>query len=257
MAIYQKLAIRKLNSAEFFSIIDLLKLIGKIDCGEDRNLHYIRKVNRIMRMWVCLAAIVAVSLFVLGQIGLPEADRASWYSVAMTFIGFAMCWGGVEASRWMLRESPIANTSMPKSDWGKLWIWSGVPSGLLMLFWLMLAWACSSYVSRPLCLILIGQALIGPAIWLVSSPWMIKDIYASLKQSGAVVQLAGVGMFLHLLGCVFALYVFPPFVGASLHTIFSLISSLVGYYALAFCHLLLIGCSNYLANLFGILPGKK
>lgn len=210
-----------------------------------------------MRMWVCLAVIIAAGLLVLGQIGLPEPARAGWYGAVMTFIGFAMCWGGVEAARWMLRESPLAETAVPKSDWSKLWIWSGIPSGLLMLFWLMLAWLLSSCVSRPLCLIMIGEALMGPAIWLISTPWIAKDLYGSLKQSAAVPKLAAAGLSLHLLGGIFALYVFPNFAGASLHSIFSLISSLAGYYSLAFCHLLLIGCFSYAVNLAGMLPGKK
>lgn len=206
---------------------------------------------------MCLAAIIAVGLLALGQIGLPEASRAGWYSAVMTFIGFAMCWGGVEAARWMLRESPLADTAVPKSDWGKLWVWSGIPSGLLMLFWLMLAWALSSFVSRPLCLIIIGEALLGPCLWLISTPWMVKDIYGSLKQSGALIQVVGAGLGLHFVGGVFALYVFPHFAGASLHSILSLVSSLACYYSLAFCHLLLIGCFNYAVNLCGMLPGKK
>ena len=212
-----------------------------------------------MRMWLCLAAIVAVGLVVLGQLGLPETARAGWYEMAMTFIGVAMCCGGVEAARWMLRESPMASVATPKSDWVKLWMWSGIPGGFLMLFWLLSGWLCSSLLSSQLMIIIIGLALMGPAIWMISVPWMLKELYTSYRTGVSAITAALVagGGTLHLFGALFAFYVFPHFSGKSLHSLFSLLSALSSYYALAFCHLLLIGCLCYAAHLFARMFGKK
>lgn len=210
-----------------------------------------------MRMLVCLGAILVAGAFVLSQMGTPVTARAGWYEMALTFIGILMCWGGVEASCWMLRKSPIAKTTLPKSDWGRLWIWSGIPSGAFMLAWLLFGWASFSFVPREIAVLTIGQALMGPALWMLSTPWMIKETQIYNKGNSLLLMLLGSALLLHGLGVAFAMYIFPHFSGASLRSVFAMMSALAGYYPLAFFHLLLIGCSCWVADRFGFLPIKK
>lgn len=194
-----------------------------------------------MRMWGSLAVVCALGIPVLIQMGVPGAERAVWYSWAVAAVGLAMCWGGVESSRWILRDSPLAKTSTPASDWAKLWVYSGVPSGAFMLFWLGLGWLLHSWLSAAVNTVIIGQALLGPAVWLVAVPFIVKDLQPSaVRQEGISVKIAG-ALLLHAVGVMVALWAYPHFVGASLTALFALISSLSALYPLVFFHMLLIG----------------
>lgn len=200
-----------------------------------------------MRMWGSLAVIIALGIPVLGQMGLPSAERAAWYGWSVALVGLAMCWGGAEAARWLLRESPLVKVANPSSDWAKLWVYSGVPGGVLMLFWLGLGWLLHGWVSASVSTVLLGQALLGPAVWLVVAPWIVKDL-ASV--SGGVEAVAGkvaVALAVHALGMLVAYGVYPHLAGASLTTLIALASSLSALYPLVFSHLLLIGVLRRLA----------
>ena len=195
-----------------------------------------------MRIWVCFGAVLVGGFLALSQMGVAPELRAGWYSMLMTAVGLIMCWGGVEAARWLLRDSPVAQAATPRSDWGRLWLWSGIPSGALMLFWLLLGACLNSHVSRPVMVVLVALAIMGPAVWCIAGFWLAGEVVGNGNLKRHLVALLGGGMLLHLLGGLVAAYIFPHFVGMHLRSVCVLLSALSGYYPLAFCHLLLIGC---------------
>ncbi len=200
-----------------------------------------------MRMWACLAVIAVLSFFVLGQAVMAPELRPSWYEIIVTLTGVAMCWGGVEACRWLLRDSALTGINGPRSDWDKLWLYTGVPSGLLMIFWSVLAWALHSFVSHQVMILLLSQALLGPVLWMACLPWVATSVLSVGRNHLNLLAFAGLGVFFHLLGTLFCLYIFPNFAAMNTRSIFAMVSALGGYYPLAFFHLLLIGCMWSLA----------
>lgn len=195
-----------------------------------------------MRIWMCLAAVVIGGLVVLSKMGLAPDMRPGWYGFVITLVALAMCWGGVEAARWMLRESPIAKLRKPQSDWARLWLWSGVPSGVLMLFWLVVSSMLKGLLSPQVMIMFIGIAIMGPMLWILATPWIVRDVVGMGRLPASTVLLLSGGLVLHALGAAFAYWFFPHFSGMSLRLVWSLLSSLASCYGLAFFHLLLIGC---------------
>lgn len=204
-----------------------------------------------MRIWICLATIVILGVAVLQQMCLPSFERASWYEYVLTAVALLMCWGGVESAYWMLRKSPIASITKGGSDWGTLWLWSGIPSGLIMISLLILGWLADSIVPQSISIILITQAIMGPALWVLAILWLSKEAPSFRKSQLYSILWIG-GLLSHLLGILISLYLFPGFANLSMHYFFNLASNMANLYSLAFFHLLLIGCFWSLAFKMGL-----
>ncbi|MBT9586843.1 hypothetical protein IV102_26095 [bacterium] len=165
-------------------------------------------------------------------------SRPDYFPALLTVIQFFMSYGGIESARWLLRKSPVARTPGPDSDWTRLWIWLGLPGGLLMVATSGLAWLASTQTTSWLSpAILLGHAAGGGILWLCASLEMLPSLAriqtAARRLNG---NLALMGLFTHLLGLYFYAKVYPAGqLKVGLFIVAVLLTYFVFYYVWAAC----------------------
>ena len=165
-------------------------------------------------------------------------SRPDYFPALLTVIQFFMSYGGIESARWLLRKSPVARTAGPDSDWTRLWIWLGLPGGLLMVATSALAWLASTQTPSWLPpAILLGHAAGGGILWLCASLEMLPSLARvqplARRLNG---NLALMGLFTHLLGLYFYAKVYPAGqLKVGLFIVAVLLTYFVFYYVWAAC----------------------
>lgn len=149
----------------------------------------------------------AFNVFRSSPFGLP-----SYFTGLLTAIQFAMCFGGLESARWLLRRSPAARTAGPYNDRVRLWLWLGPPGGLLMVLSSCLAWWVDRQSGSGLgAQLILAHAAGGGAAWLLMSLDVVPRLalLESDEGKGASIRLAALGLFSHLTGLWFYAWLFP------------------------------------------------
>lgn len=169
--------------------------------------------------------------------------QPTWFGHLLTIIQIAMCWGGIEAARWLLRKSPIARKGAG-NDWTRLWLWIGPPSGLLLILACLLGWLVTQFTPGRLAgPLVVAHAAAGALSWLIAAPWVLKEIFGSTSRLEKGILF--IGLFTHLSGLA-VYYAFYP--GERLNP-FSILGSLFFYYFIAY-HVML--CCLILAGVFQV-----
>lgn len=169
--------------------------------------------------------------------------QPAWFGHLLGAIKLAMCWGGIEAARWLLRQSPIARKG-GGNDWTRLWLWLGPPGGLLLVLACLLGWLVSFFTPGRLAgPLVVAHAAAGALSWLIAAPWVLKEIFgaASRLEKGVLFT----GLLSHLAGLAVYYTIYP---GERLNP-FSILGSLFFYYFIAY-HVML--CCLMLALLFKV-----
>lgn len=128
-------------------------------------------------------------------------QHPSVFDPLLLTIQLAMCWGGVEGARWLLRRSPIRNRTGPESEWTKLWLWVGPPGGVLFCLAILIgkiAYEMSTHrLAGP---IVVAHLSGGAVIWLLCSLWTFPEVLADSQCKPIDKALAVTGMVTHLVG---------------------------------------------------------
>ena len=132
--------------------------------------------------------------------------RPEWFPSLLLVIQLLMGLGGVYASRWLLRYSPVSKLEGPSSDWTKLWLWCGPVGGFLLIKACLLGKIVAAYFSSSI----IGWAVAahiagGAVIWAVSLPWAVSDLLRDHRAGFRERLLMQAGIASHILG--FAVYI--------------------------------------------------
>ncbi|GMU57166.1 MAG: hypothetical protein AMXMBFR33_63120 [Candidatus Xenobia bacterium] len=158
--------------------------------------------------------------------------QPGWFSYLLSLIKLAMCWGGIEAARWLLRKSPIARRGAG-NDWTRLWLWLGPPGGLLMCLACLLGWLAATLTPGRLAgPLVVAHAAAGALSWLIAAPWVLKEIFGSTSRTEKVVLW--LGLLTHLSGMALYIWVYP---GKALSPL-SILGSLLFYYFILY-HIML------------------
>lgn len=137
-------------------------------------------------------------------------SRPSYFPALLTGIQFLMSYGGIESARWLLRRSPVSRCPGPESDWARLWLWIGLPGGVMMILTSVLAWAVAGFTPSwiPPALVL-AHAAGGGILWLCATVEVIPQLARLPRQARQLNgNLAMAGLIAHLLGiwCYTRLY---------------------------------------------------
>ncbi len=160
----------------------------------------------------------------------PMVKPDYWKAVLLT-AQLGMSWGGVEACRWLLRRSPVAQLKGPENDWTKLWVWTGPVGGLLLVKACLLGYLADTYAdSRLAGPIIVGHICGGALLWLLCLPWAMPDLLNDPEITIRERLLLNFGIASHLLGFVVYFTVYP---GQSVPLV-SLLSSLFFFYLLLY-----------------------
>lgn len=195
----------------------------------------------MLRIIVLFFVITALELYAFISYRNHPIVQPGWFKHLLSLIQFAMCWGGIEAARWLLRKSPIARRGAG-NDWTRLWLWLGPPGGLLLVLACLLGYGATLITpGRIAGLVVVAHAAAGALSWLIAAPWVLKEIFgAASKLEKGILFL---GLFTHLSGLA-VYYSFYP--GERLNPL-SILGSLFFYYFIAY-HVML--CCLILAGVF-------
>ncbi len=195
----------------------------------------------MFRMLVVFCALTVLEVLVAKALGLPPSARPGWYTTAQSAAALLMCVGGVEAARWLLRRSPAAAAAGPRSDWTRLWMWTGVPGGGFLVLGLLLTWGLSPFLGPKTSLLLMGHFVTGAMVWLGVAFWPLKDLLANPLPSPLPRRLMLAGLGLHGLGVAVYCWVYPALLRGPWKVDLGLLFSLVSHYYFVFYYILLAG----------------
>ncbi len=195
----------------------------------------------MLRMLVVFCALTVLEVLVAGTVGQAPSARPFWYATAQSTAALLMCVGGVEAARWLLRRSPAVSAPGPRSDWSRLWLWTGVPGGLFLVVGLLLTWAVAPYLGPKASLLLMGHFVTGAMVWLAVSFWPIRDVLTSPSPEPLPRLLMLTGLGLHGLGVILYCWVYPALLRGPWKVDLGLLFSLVSHYYFVFYYILLAG----------------
>ncbi|MEW6278363.1 MAG: hypothetical protein AB1758_07070 [Candidatus Eremiobacterota bacterium] len=152
--------------------------------------------------------------------------QPGWFGPLLDAIKVAMCWGGVEGARWLLRKSPIARKGAG-NDWSRLWLWVGPPSGLLLALACVLGWCVAQVqVGRLAGPLVVAHAAAGALSWLIAAPWVVGDLFRQTTSACVERRVLYLGIFFHLCGLTLYAWLYPARTMPPL----ALVGSLMFYY---------------------------
>ncbi len=132
--------------------------------------------------------------------------RPDWFGTLLLIIQLFMSLGGIYASRWLLRHSPIARLDGPARDWTKLWLWCGPLGGLLLVVACVLGKLAVDWNETLLPgLIIVGHIAAGAVTWTVALPWAVSDLFSDESTGIRERLLMQLGIAAHVIG--FAVYI--------------------------------------------------
>lgn len=127
--------------------------------------------------------------------------KPGYFNALMQCIQLAVCLGGVEAARWLLRRSPVARREGPESEWNKLWLWLGPPGGLLFCVGCLLGKLAYQLVDNRFAgPIVVSHMYAGAVAWAILGIWAFPEVVADPKATGGDKLLLLLGVALHMLG---------------------------------------------------------
>ncbi len=178
-------------------------------------------------IWLFIV-ITAMELYAFFAYRSHPIVQPAWFGHLLGAIKLAMCWGGIEAARWLLRQSPIAKRGAG-NDWTRLWLWLGPPSGILLVLACLLGYLATLVTpGRLVGPLIVAHAAAGALSWLIAAPWVLKEIFGSTSRLEKGVLFAG--LLTHLTGLA-VYYTFYP--GERLNPL-SILGSLFFYYFIAY-----------------------
>lgn len=162
------------------------------------------------RLRALLALIVVLEVVAFAVLRNHPLKQPAWYDSLIALIKFLMCWGGVEAARWLLRDSPAARYPGPDSDWVRLWLWVGPPGGALLALGCLAGWWLSVAVGgRLVTYVFLGHFVAGALVWLAASPWVVPAVIRERPPHSLDRRLLNLGMALHGAGFAVYAWVYP------------------------------------------------
>lgn len=190
----------------------------------------------MIKLVLILAAVFVSEIASLWCSGQSQPGQLDWHDVFVTTNAVLMCWGGVEAARWLLRRSPAAKLAGPRSDWTRLWLWVGAPGGILFCLGLLAAWALSHFSPGKVPMLLTYQVVVGGLAWLIGAFWAMRDLHTANLLRGFNLKLAVAGLLGNALGMSIYLWGFPGILGPFWRSELLVLGStlFVGYYYVFF-----------------------
>lgn len=136
--------------------------------------------------------------------------RPHYWNTLLLVGQFGMIYGGIEASRWLMRKSPLARLKAPVNDWTKLWLWVGPVGGVLLTIACIKGYFVDQIATGRLpALLIVAHVAGGALLWAIAAPFAIKDLYADSEAGFRERVLCHTGIATHVVGfCVYFL-VFP------------------------------------------------
>lgn len=209
----------------------------------------------MLRILALFAVTLVCEIILAPYAGCTACERPGWFGIAMTFAGLLMCVGGVESARWLLRESPAAKVDANIGDWSKLWLWLGIPCGLL-LTWVMLAsWLVSGYLSPQADFLLQAHAIPGAALWFACSFWGVRGVWKGSASGSVSRRLMSLAFLTNLLALGTVWVAYAPIWECAWKTIAAQFVMMGTYYCLIFNEIML--ASVMLMAYFAYLGSKN
>lgn len=162
------------------------------------------------RVLVVLVTVTILELWALYIFREHPLIRPEWYSTLLLVIQLLMALGGIQASRWLLRVSPVARLEGPKRDWTKLWLWCGPVGGALLALFCILGKLITGYfnslfIGWVVCAHIAG----GAALWMIALPWALNDLFRDPTTGFRERLMMQVGIASHVLGLAVYFGFFP------------------------------------------------
>ena len=164
----------------------------------------------MIRLWLLFAGLTGIELWAFQVYRNHPLLLPEYFKMVLLCIQFIMCWGAVDAARWLLRRSPAARRSGPVSDWLRLWLWVG-PSGgaLLVLACLIGRWTDSISTSRLAGPLVVAHISGGALAWVLAAFWAVPELFGDSQTTLFDKLMALAGIAAHALGLWVYLRVYP------------------------------------------------
>lgn len=141
--------------------------------------------------------------------GAPLSRPPHFHTIVLV-VQLAMCWSGLEGARWFLRRSPFSQCSRVDSDWIRLWIWLGAPSGLFLTITCVLAlWLKSQSTSVIVGPLVLAHSVGGALTWLSGCYWALPKCISGEEVSSKEKILVAMGFASHAVGTAAYCYIYP------------------------------------------------
>lgn len=171
-------------------------------------------MSRVFILYVAVTVLEFIAFWVYRE---HPIIRPDYWNTLLLVAQLGMCWGGVEAARWLLRRSPVAGLPGPTSEWTKLWLWAGPPGGLLLgvacLLGMLADQATSSKLAGP---VVVAHLSGGAVLWVIASFWAAPDLLRDPESGHLERMLLNLGISSHILGLIVYFTIYPaqsvPFV---------------------------------------------
>lgn len=136
--------------------------------------------------------------------------RPEWYPTLLLAIQLVICLGGVYATRWLLRISPISRLESPRRDWTKLWLWCGPIGGLLLALACLLGKQATDQTGALLPgLVIVAHIAAGVVLWFIFLPWAASDLFSDPSAGFREKLLMQFGLVSHVIGLAVYIGFFP------------------------------------------------
>jgi hypothetical protein len=192
-----------------------------------------------MKVLLALIVSLALELWAFSIYRNSPLSKPAHFHTIVLLIQLVMCWSGLEGARWFLRRSQFNQQSRVDSDLTRLWIWMGLPSGLVCSVTCLLAmWLqglSNSVVVGPLVL---AHSAGGALTWLSGCYWALPKCISSKELSIQEKILVALGFLSHAIAGAVYWYIYP---GATI-PLAALFLSLIPFFFILF-HIAL--CSSF------------
>jgi hypothetical protein len=162
------------------------------------------------RVLTILGTITLLELWALYIFRTHPLVRPEWFGTLLLVIQLLMGLGGIRATRWLLRRSPVGRLDGPQRDWTKLWLWCGPVGGVLMVVACVLGKLVAGFFNS----LLIGWMATahiagGAVVWVIALPWALSDLFSDSTTGFRERLLMQLGIASHILGFAVYLGFFP------------------------------------------------
>lgn len=168
-------------------------------------------MKKMAALWAVSLSLLSLSFYYMGQ---AVNMRPPWLENLQDVTVFIVCWAGIEAARWILRESPASELVDSGSEAAQLWLWSGLGGSLYFTISLWLGKIVEPSLSIRQLDLLASHCATGALLWLVLGLYFFPSLWLTGRLHGRLARLCSWAYLGHGLGVLSFLYVFPGvFVG--------------------------------------------